>query len=138
MSTTNNKASIEEFLSVMIGSREVGLVIAKNEAEILSFVKAMNRFDFKRLDSVLEYQNTDYGQYVIIENKDKFKEIYDFVCQYPLTVISLFDSVNSKTISFKPDYKNPVVVLATDEILKDFQKIGFDLFGRVGPTYRSK
>lgn len=137
MSITSNKASIEEFLSVITGSREVGLVIAKNEAEISSFAKAMDRFDFKLLDSVFEYQNTNHGWYVIVNDKAKFKEIYDFVCQYPLTVISLFDAQNSKTVTIKPKYQHSVVLVITEEILREIQLAGFDLLGRVGPVYRS-
>lgn len=138
MSNTSNRASIEEFLLLMTGGKEVGLAIAKNEAELSSFAKAMDRLDFRFLLSVFKYQNAGHGWYIVINDRAKYKDSYDFVCQYPLTVISLFDSVNSKTFLFKPDYKNPIVFLITEETLKDIQKVGFDLLGRVGPAYRIK
>lgn len=138
MSHTNGSKSIKEFLSMMAGGKEAGLMIAKNEAELSNFAKAIERSDFKRLVSVLKYQNADYSWYVVINDRGEYKKIYDFICQYPLTIVSLFDSVDSKTVSFKPDYKNAVIFIATEEILRDFQKAGFDLLGRVGPVYRSE
>jgi len=138
MSHTSNPKSIEEFLFVMQGGKEVGLVIAQNEEELKSFAKMMDGFNFKFLSSVFEYQNASHGWYITIDDQTKYKGIYDFVCQYPLTVISLFDSVNSKTFSFKPDYKKPILFLTTEETLKDIQKAGFDLLGRVGLAYRTE
>lgn len=128
---------IEDFLSALTGSKEVGLAIAKNDQELGEFVKVLAEANFNKLDSVLAYQNAHHGWYLTIDDQGKFKEIYDFVCQYPLTVISLFDSANSKTITVKPDYKNPTIFLITEDGLKDFQQSGFDLLGRVGPAYRS-
>lgn len=138
MSITRNKASIEGFLSVIMGSREAGLVIAKNDKELANFIKVVDKFNLKPLLSVFEYQNASHGWYIVINDRTKYKDIYDFVCQYPLTVITLFDSVNSKTFSCKPDYKNPIIFLITEETLKDVQKTGFNLLGRAGLAYRTE
>ena len=130
--------TLSDFLRVAGGLREISLAIAKDEAEISSFAKAMDRFDFKRLPSILEYQNANHSWYVVIDGQSQYKGVYDFICQYPLTIVSLYDAKNSKAVTINPDYKKSIVFLTTEEILKDIQKTGFDLLGRVGPVYRSE
>ena len=136
MSETSKHDSIEEFISVIQRGKEIGLVMAKDDTELSDAVKAMEEHDFKRLPSPLEYKNNEYGWYLIINDGTNYKEVYDFVCQYPLSIVSLFDSVNSQTVTFKPDYKNSIILVMKDDILKDLQKANLDLLGRVGPAYR--
>jgi len=131
------KTAIGDFLSATAGLKEASLAIAKNSNELSKLAKTLKDANFKKLDSVFDFQNAAHGWYVIIDDQEKFKEIYDFICQYPITVISLFDSKNSKTIIIKPDYKNPTVFIITEEHLKAVQQAGFDLLGRVGAAYRS-
>jgi len=137
MENQTKNTPISEFLGIMTGSKEVGLAIAKNQTELADFTKMSEETGFKRLDSILEYENQMYGQYLVVENADAFKSVYDFVCQYPLTVISLFDTHNSKIIAIKPDYKSSVVIILTKDTLKGIQQTGFDILGRTGLTYQS-
>jgi len=137
MKETENK-ELTDFLKVAFGQKEVGLIIAKDRDQLSDFSGAMEGEGFKKLDSVFGYQNAEHGWYVVIEDSENFKEVYDFICQYPITVISLFDSKNSENVVIKPDFKNPTIFSITEEKLKDFQLAGFDLLGRVGLTYRSE
>src|SRR3989338_11112693 len=136
MSTTSNKASIEEFLSVMIGSREVGLVIAKNEAEISSLTKAMDRSDFKRSENISDLLKSPQTYLVADENIDK--DVYDFIVQYPTGQVEIFDKKLMQSRTLSPDYKKQGVILLVDkDNLNKIQEKGFDLLGTTGPAFQS-
>ena len=136
MSTTNNKASIEEFLSVMIGSREVGLVIAKNEAEISSLTKAMDRSDFKRSENISDLLKSPKTYLVADENIDK--DVYDFVVQYPTGQVEIFDKKLMQSQTLSPDYKNSAIVLLVEKNnLNKIQEKGFDILGVAGPAFQA-
>jgi len=136
MSTTSNKASIEEFLSVMIGSREVGLVIAKNEAEISSLTKAMDRSDFKRSENISDLLKSPQTYLVADENIDK--DVYDFIVQYPTGQVEIFDKKLMQSQTLSPDYKNSAIVLLVEKNnLNKIQEKGFDILGVAGPAFQA-
>jgi len=135
MSNTSNKASIEEFLSVIIGSREVGLVIAQNEAEISSFAKAMDRFDFKRSENISDLFKSPKTYLVADGNLDK--DVYDFIVQYPTGQVEIFDKKLMQSQMLSPDYKNSAIVLLVDKKnLNKIQEKGFDILGVAGPAFQ--
>jgi len=135
MSNTSNKASIEEFLSVIIGSREVGLVIAQNEAEISSFAKAMDRFDFKRSENISDLFKSPKTYLVADGNLDK--DVYDFIVQYPTGQVEIFDKKLMQSQMISPDYKNSAIVLLVDKKnLNKIQEKGFDILGVAGPAFQ--
>ena len=136
MSNTSNKASIEEFLSVIIGSREVGLVIAQNEAEISSFAKAMDRFDFKRSENISDLFKSPKTYLVADGNLDK--DVYDFIVQYPTGQVEIFDKKLMQSQMISPDYKNSAIVLLVDKKnLNKIQEKGFDILGVAGPAFQA-
>lgn len=136
MSTTSNKASIEEFLSVMIGSKEVGLVIAKNEAEISSFAKAMDGFDFKRSENISDLLKAPKTYLVADENIDK--DVYDFIVQYPTGQVEIFNKKLMQSQTLSPDYKNSAIVLLVEKNnLNKIQEKGFDILGVAGPAFQA-
>ena len=135
MSHTSNKASIEEFLSVLMGSREVGLVIAKNEAEISSFAKAMDRFDFKRSENIADLFKFPKTYFVVDGNLDK--DVYDFIVQYSTGQVEIFDKKLMQSLTLSPDYKNSAIVLLVDkDNLNKIQEKGFDLLSSTGPAFQ--
>lgn len=135
MSITSNKESIEEFLSVIIGSREVGLVIAKNEAEISSFAKAMDRFDFKRSENIADLFKSPKTYFVADGNLDK--DVYDFIVQYSTGQVEIFDKKLMQSLTLSPDYKNSAIVLLVDkDNLNKIQEKGFDLLSSTGPAFQ--
>jgi len=136
MSTTSNKASIEEFLSVMIGSREVGLVIAKNEAEISSFAKSMDRSNFKRSENISDLFKSPKTYLVADENIDK--DVYDFIVQYPTGQVEIFNKKLMQSQTLSPDYKNSAIVLLVEKNnLNKIQEKGFDILGVAGPAFQA-
>jgi len=138
MGSNNNldTAQFQDFISALSGSREVGLIIAENAEELKNFSKLIEKSGLGKLSSVLKYKNVGHGWYVVADN-DNVKEVYDFVCQYPLTTISLFDSETANTIVIKPDYQHPTLVLVEQGALDTIQK-SFDLLGRAGMAYRAR
>jgi hypothetical protein len=140
MSNNNNNNNLDtsqfhDFISTVSESREVGLIIAENIEERDNYSRLLEMNGLGKLSSVLKYKNVGHGWYVIADN-DNCKEIYDFICQYPLTTVSFFDSKTADTVVINPDYKHPVIVLIEKDALNAIQK-RFDLLGRVGITYRT-
>ena len=136
MSNTSNKASIEEFLSVILGGKEVGLVIAQNDAEISSFAKAMDRFDFKRSENIADLFKSPKTYLVAGGNLDK--NVYDFIVQYPTGQVEIFDKKLMQSQTLSPDDKNSAIVLLVDkDNLNKIQERGFDLLSSTGPAFQS-
>lgn len=136
MSQTSNPKSIEEFLSVMQGGKEVGLIIAQNEAELSSFAKALDRFDFKRLENIFDLFTFSKTYLVADQNMDK--GVYDFIVQYPTGQVEIFNKELMQSQTIAPDYKNSAVVLLVEKNnLNKIQEKGFDLLGVAGPAFQS-
>lgn len=135
MASKTKKAAIEEFLSVMIGSKEVGMVIAKNEAEISSFAKAMDGLDFKRSENIADLFQSPKTYFVVDGNLDK--DVYDFIVQYPTGQVEIFDKKLMQSQTLSPDYKNSAIVLLVDkDNLNKIQEKGFDLLSSTGPAFQ--
>ena len=111
-------------------------MIAETADELDNLSALLEKYGVGKLSSILKYKNVEHGWYIIAD-KDNFKEIYDFVCQYPLTTVSLFDHESANTVVVRPDYKHFVIVLIERSILKAMQK-NLDLIGRTGMAYRIK
>lgn len=136
MSHTSNPKSIEEFLSVMHGGKEIGIVIAQNEAELSNFAKTLERFDFKRSENIPDLLKFPKTYLVAEQNIDK--DTYDFIVQYPTGQVEIFNKNLMQSQTFSPDYKNSAVVLLVDKNnLNKIQEKGFDLLGIAGPAFQS-
>lgn len=136
MSNTSNKASIEEFLSLMTGGKEIGLVIAKDEAELSDFAKAMDRFDFKRSENVSDLFSSP-KTYLMADDKID-KDVYDFIVQYPTGQVEIFNKKTMQSQTFSPNYKNSAIILLVEkDNLNKIQEKGFDLLGAAGPAFQS-
>lgn len=136
MDSSKKDASLKEFLSILPGSREVGLVIAKDAKELKAYTKFLEKEGYSRIPSVFRYEEADHGWYLVPGNSESLKPIYDFVCQYPTTLISLYEPETKKLLSMRADWRHGAVIVLTEEALRDFQAAGLDLLGRVGPAYR--
>ncbi len=136
MPKTSDKTSIEEFLLLMTGSKEVGLVIAKNRTEYEKFAKTLSSFGFDKSENIADILKTQKTYFTIDQNTEK--DAYDFIAQYPTGQIEIFDKKNMQSQTFSPDYKNSAVVLLVDQDnLNKLQAKGFDFLSASGPAYRS-
>ncbi|MFH1720678.1 MAG: hypothetical protein ABH856_03675 [Patescibacteria group bacterium] len=136
MSHTSNPKSIEEFLFVIQGGKEVGLVIAKNDEEFASFAKVMEGFDFKRSENIAGLFKSPKTYFVITGDVDK--DVYDFIVQYPTGQVEIFDKKLMRSQTLSPDYKNSAIVLLVDkDNLNKIQEKGFDLLSSTGPAFQA-
>lgn len=138
MAIQSKNLSLEEFLGATAGSRDSGLLIAKDSDELCNFTQSLDEMGFQPLSSIFDYVNSEHGWYMVISDLEHFKPIYDFICQYSLTVISLYNPEQFKMITIKLNYQHGVVFALTNEVLAKAQKTGFDILGRVGPAYRTE
>ena len=136
MTTQTKTPSLEEFLAVTAGSKEVGLIIAKDASELDGFAQSLDGLGFMRLEKVSGLLNLQKSYLVIHE--DNAKDAYDFTVQYPSGQVEIFDKEQMQSQSFSPDYdKLNLVLLAVKDDLNRLQTKGFDLLSAVGPAFQS-
>jgi len=136
MTTQTKTPSLEEFLNVTAGSKEVGLIIAKDASQLDGFTRSLDGMGFKRSDKVADLSKLQKSYFVIDEGAAK--DAYDFAVQYPSGQVEIFDKEQMQSQSFSPDYGslNLVLVVVKDDLNK-LQTKGFDLLSAVGPAFQS-
>ena len=127
--------TFQEFLAVTPGSKEVGLVIAKNEKEIRDFSHSLDEAGFEQAAGVFDLFRLPKAYMTI--NEDAGKDIYDFVVQYPTGQVEIFDKERMRSEMLSPDYSRSVVLLVEKGALNKLQAKGFDLLTAVGPAFKS-
>ena len=136
MRNQTKNASISEFLAVMAGSKEIGLVIAKDNKELESFAQAMDDMDFKHVEEISDL--VKFPKTYITVREDMDKNVYDFAVQYPTGQVEIFDKELMRSQTFSPDYKNlSLVFLVAKDDLNKLKTKGFELLSCVGPAYQS-
>jgi len=133
---TNNEEKFKKFLNILADQKEVGLVIAKNEKELGTFVKILNEAGLKQSEGVADLLKSPKTYFVVSENFNK--DIYDFVVQYPTGQLEVFNKQLMQSQTFYPDYKNSVVILLVDkDNLNKIQEKGFDILSATGPAFQA-
>jgi hypothetical protein len=135
MITQNTIASLKGFLATLVGSKEVGLVIAEDQKELRNFFQSLDDAGFNKsigIANAFESQKS----YIIID-EDMGKNVYDFAVQYPTGQVEIFDNKDMRSKIFSPDYRSSIVLLVTQDVLNNLQTKGFNLLSAVGPAYRS-
>jgi len=136
MKTSTKTPSLEEFLLVTAGSKEVGLIIAKDSNELQDFVESLDENGFKRSDKIVDLLELQQAYFVI--NESAAKDAYDFAVQYPTGQIEIFDKEHMRSQTFSPEYSNlKLVLLVAKDDLNKLQTKGFDLLSAVGPAFQS-
>ncbi len=136
MATETKNSSLEEFLAVTAGSKDMGLIIAKDEGELESLARSLDGMGFKRSKQIAELPKLQKAYFVV--NESASKDAYDFAVQYPTGQVEIFDKEQMQSQSFSPDYGslNFVLLVAKDDLNK-LQTKGFDLLSAVGPAFQS-
>lgn len=75
MTTQTKTPSLEEFLTVTAGSKEMGLIIAKDASESESFARSLDGMGFKRSEKVSDLLKLQKSYFVI--NEGAAKDAYD-------------------------------------------------------------
>lgn len=127
---------VQDFLTKTKGSREVSLVIAKDEHELLSFKKNIEEQGFNKSESIRRLMVAKQSYFVIDVHLGK--KVYDFMVQYPTGQVEIFSKKLMKSEIISPDYENSSIVFLIDKnVLQKFQQAGIDLLSVVGLTYQS-
>jgi hypothetical protein len=135
MNTQTKKVNFQEYISKLAGSKEVGLVIAKDKAELSNLAKELLNIGFKQSKNVADLFKTLKTYFVVGDDMDK--DVYDFVAQYSTGQVEIFDIKLMHTQTFFPDYKkSAVVMLVEKEGLNKIRKNGFDILSVVGPVFQ--
>jgi len=136
MENQTKNTPINEFLAIMTGSKEIGLVIARDDKELEDFSRSMDGEGFRQAEGVFDLLKSLKTYLRIGEDMDK--NVYDFVVQYPTGSVQIFNVEKMKNTLFSPDYENSAIVLLVDQDnLNKIQAKGFDLLSASGPTYKS-
>jgi hypothetical protein len=136
MPTTKHAASLNDFLAVLQGSKEVGLALAEDNADRSRLANALEEQGLKRSARVLDLFTAP--QTYIVLGKDADKDLYDFAVQYPTGQVEIFDTKRMRSeILLSTDGDRRVVFLAAKDDLDAWQAKGFDILSAVGPTYRA-
>jgi hypothetical protein len=136
MTTQTKTPSLEEFLTVTAGSKEVGLIIAKDTSELEGFVQSLDEMGFKRSEKAADLSKFPNSYLVIDEGAAK--DAYDFAVQYPSGQVEIFNKEQMQSQSFSPDYSSlNLVLLVVKDDLNKLQTKGFDLLSAVGPAFQS-
>lgn len=136
MTTQTKTPSLEEFLTVTAGSKEMGLIIAKDTSESEGFARSLDGMGFKRSEKVSDLSKLQKSYFVI--NEGAAKDAYDFAVQYPSGQVEIFDKEQMQSQSFSPDYGSlNLVLLVVKDDLNKLQTKGFDLLSAVGPAFQS-
>jgi hypothetical protein len=126
---------LTSFIHAVYGSKEVGLVIAKDGKALANFVRSMDGMSFKPAETSGDFFKFPKTYCIVGDNIEK--DVYDFVVQYSTGQVEIFDSELMRSRMLTPDYGNSAVVLGvTKENLKQLQAKGCDLLSSVGPAYQ--
>jgi len=130
--------SLNNFLKYTLSQKEVSLVIAKNDEELVHFQRTLENNYFKKATEIFQLiSNIDEPQKIYFVITDISKDLYDFLLQYPSGQVEIFDSKKMRSTIISPIYNGvSVVFLVTKETLSQIQKGGFPVLEAVGLTYQ--
>ncbi len=136
MMTQRNSLPLHDFLSMLVGSPEVGVVIAHDEKELMAYTLHLEQSGFCKVQGVHNLPLP--AKAYIIADADMDKDVYDFVVQYPGGQVQLFDKKTMQPQFFSPDYKKvAVVLLVTKDNLNSLQSKGWNILAATGPAYQA-
>lgn len=134
-SVTTDNPALKQLLEVNLRTHEAGLLIVPDAPALKSASKSLGQAGLGRT-TLPDLVASGTGGYVVIDAKAQYKDAYDVICQYPLGVVSLYDERAKQVRVVKPDYRGPLVFVATEATIAAMAKAGLDIVGRVGPTLR--
>ncbi len=136
MDTQTKTPALEDFLAVTAGSKDTGLIIAKDAKELENMAQSLDSRCFKKAENIPSL--FAFRKSYLIVNENSAKDAYDFAVQYPTGQVEIFNKGQMKSETFSPDYGslNLVLLVARDD-LKKLEAKGFGLRSAVGPAFQS-
>lgn len=127
--------SLKEFLNVTAGSREIGLIIAKDSEELDNLTHSLNELGLKPSEKVTDLL-TLKKSFFVIEGAEA-KDAYDFALQYPSGQVEIFNKKEMKSEIFSPDYANlNIIFLVQKGELKKLESSGLNFLSITGGAYQ--
>lgn len=128
-----------EFLGFTISSKDVSLVIAKDDSELKEFVVELKNDQYRYLKDIWEImdfaENSGKGCFAMDDTLEK--ELYDFVIQYPTGQVEIWDEARNDFRVSNPKYEDvSLVFLITKQDLENIKKQGFEILSKVGLAYQ--
>lgn len=131
----NNK-TLSAFLKYTLSQKEVSLIIAKNDEELVCFQEVLENNYFKKVTEI--FTNVIEPQKIYFVITDVSKDLYDFLLQYPSGQVETFDTKKMKSTIINPIYEGASIVFLTKkETLSKIQEGEFPILKEVGLTYQS-
>lgn len=128
---------LQDFIVDSGSLREPSLLVASDDSKIFLIVKDSLFSNFKKANKVsdLALSVQEGGKFYMIITKDNLKESYDFLKQYPLGAIDIFDSMAGTQKTYCPKYSDTTVIfVTTKQIVQEAEKMGIDLLKVSGIT----
>lgn len=136
MDTQTKIPTLEDFLAVTDGSKDLGLIIAKDTDELQNTARSLESLGFKKAEKISALFSFKKSYLIVDENLAK--DAYDFAVQYPTGQVEVFNKEQMKSETFSPDYSNlNLVLLVARDDLNKLDAKGFDLRSAVGPAFQS-
>lgn len=132
--------TLEDFLKYTDSQKEVSLVIANDDIELLKFSKKLVLNNFQQIQNTFDLLNKVIkpSKSFFIVKKILSQDAFDIIVQYPFGAIRVEDKSSSKVYQVTPIFDNvSIVILMTEQSLNKTQKSGYALLNRVGLIYRS-
>ncbi len=134
---TQIETELQDFITTSHSLREPSLLIVSDNSKLFLVTKESAFSDFKKTNKVsdLSVLAQNGGKYCMVITEDNIKEAYDFLKQYPLGAIDIFDSVSGVQKTYCPKYEdNTILFIVTKQVLEESQNIGLDILKVSGIT----
>ncbi len=134
---TQIETELQDFIITSRSLREPSLLVVSDDSKLFLVIKESIFSDFKKTNKVSELSMLAEkgGKYYMIITKDNIKETYDFLKQYPLGAIDIFDSVSGTQKTYCPKYEdNTIFFITTKQVLEESEKMGLSILKVSGIT----
>ncbi|MEY4440917.1 MAG: hypothetical protein RLY49_543, partial [Candidatus Parcubacteria bacterium] len=122
---TQTETELQDFIITSHSLREPSLLVVSDDSKLFLVIKESIFSDFKKTNKVSELSMLAEkgGKYYMIITKDNIKETYDFLKQYPLGAIDVFDSTLGTQKTYCPRYEdNTIFFIITKQVLEESEK----------------
>ena len=126
----STRSEVKDFISNSLSLREPSLLYTKTESNSPLSIRELGLFDFKKAENIEElaiFSEAGSKAFFVI-TKDTIKQVYDFLKQYPLGAIDIFDNKYGLQKTFCPNYaKNIIIFVTSKEMIEIAESAGFDI-----------
>lgn len=130
---------LEEFVAYSHALREPSLIVVDHDLKLVPVGKTLGLYKFRHADTVPQIaQYSENGGKLYFEiTKENCKDAYDFIRQYPLGAVDVFDTQKGTQQTYCPLYaKNTLVFIATKDTVKHAENQGLPMLAVAGLTYQ--